>query len=40
MVLVASYIYGIWRLRQLGGPGVEEYKEDKKPPWKGQSRGF
>jgi len=39
-VLVASYIYGIWRLHQLDGPGVEEYKKGKKPPWKGQSRGF
>lgn len=39
-VLIASYIYGIWRLHQLRGPGVEEYKEGKKPPWMGQSRGF
>jgi len=39
-VLVASYVYGIWRLGQLGGPGVDEYKEGKKPPWIGQSRGF
>ncbi|HKK83150.1 MAG TPA: DUF3159 domain-containing protein [Atribacterota bacterium] len=39
-VLIASYIYGIWRLNQLGGPGIEEYQEGKKPPWKGQTRGF
>lgn len=39
-VLVASYIYGIWRLNRLGGPGVEEYKKGKEPPWKGQARGF
>ncbi|MGM0420794.1 MAG: DUF3159 domain-containing protein [Bacillota bacterium] len=39
-VLIASYIYGIWRLRNLGGPGVEEYQEGKKPPWEGQKRGF
>ncbi len=39
-VLVISYIYGIWRLNQLSGPGVEEYQEGKKPPWKGQTRGF
>jgi hypothetical protein len=39
-VLIASYIYGIWRLRRLGGPGIEEFKEDKNPPWKGQNRGF
>ncbi len=24
-VLVLSYIYGIWRLRNLNGPGVDEY---------------
>ena len=40
LVLVVSYIYGIWRLRKLGGPGVEEYKAGKEPPWKGQTRGF
>jgi len=40
IVLVLSYIYGIWRLRQLGGPGVDEYLEGKEPPWRGQTRGF
>jgi hypothetical protein len=40
MVLVLSYIYGIWRLRRLGGPGIEEYQEGKPAPWKGQTRGF
>ena len=39
-VLVISYIYGIWRLNQLHGPGVDEFKAGEKPPWKGQSRGF
>ena len=39
-VLVLSYIYGIWRLRQLGGPGVHEFRESKEPPWEGQTRGF
>jgi hypothetical protein len=39
-VLVLSYIYGIWRLRQLGGPGVHEFREGKEPPWEGQTRGF
>ncbi len=39
-VLIASYIYGIARLRRLGGPGVEEYREGKTPPYKGQTRGF
>ena len=39
-ILLISYIYGIWRLKKLGGPGVEEFKENKKPPWDGQKRGF
>ncbi len=40
VVLVLSYIYGIWRLRRLGGPGVEEFQAEKEPPWQGQTRGF
>jgi hypothetical protein len=40
LVLVLSYVYGIWRLRRLGGPGVDEFQEGKAPPWKGQTRGF
>lgn len=40
LVLVLSYIYGIWRLRRLGGPGVEEFEAGEEPPWKGQTRGF
>mgnify|MGYP001110069901 CR=1 FL=1 len=40
IVLVISYVYGIWRLRKLGGPGVEEYEAGKAPPWNGQTRGF
>ncbi len=40
VVLVFSYIYGIWRLRSLGGPGVQEFQAGKEPPWEGQKRGF
>lgn len=40
LVLITSYIYGIWRLNQLKGPGVEEFLSGKEPPWKGQTRGF
>jgi hypothetical protein len=40
IVLVGSYIYGIWRLQNLGGPGVDEFEEGKDPPWEGQKRGF
>ncbi len=40
VVLIITYIYGIWRLKKLGGPGVEEYRAGKEPPWEGQQRGF
>jgi len=40
VVLIITYIYGIWRLKKLGGPGVEEYRAGKEPPWEGQKRGF
>lgn len=39
-VLIISFIYGSWRLRQLGGPGVDEFREGTAPPWRGQTRGF
>jgi len=38
--LILSYLYGIWRLRNLKGPSVEEHREAKPQPWKGQTRGF
>lgn len=40
ILLLLSYIYGTWRLRNLGGPSVEEFRTDAQPPWEGQSRGF
>lgn len=40
IVLAVSYIYGIWRLHQLKGPGIDEYKSGKEEPWEGQTRGF
>lgn len=39
-VLVVSYIYGIWRLKNLGGPGIDEFRAKQDPPWKGQTKGF
>jgi len=39
-LLVASYLYGLWRLQNLGGPSVEEFKLDSPPPWESQRRGF
>ncbi len=40
LLLIGSYIYGTWRLRNLGGPSVDEFKSGAEPPWKGQQRGF
>lgn len=39
-LLAASYLYGLWRLRALGGPSVEEFRAGVPPPWGGQRRGF
>ncbi|KAF0227331.1 MAG: hypothetical protein FD133_1303 [Erysipelotrichaceae bacterium] len=40
IVLVLSYIYGIWRLKTLQGPGIDEYMAKKEAPYRGQNRGF
>ena len=40
IVLLLTYIYGTIRLKNLAGPGVEEFIEGKTAPWKGQTRGF
>ena len=40
VLLVVSYLYGTWRLRNLSGPSVGEFKQGAKPPWAGQQRGF
>jgi hypothetical protein len=40
LLLITSYLYGLWRLRNLGGPSVEEFKTGAEPPWQGQRRGF
>ena len=40
ILLVGSYLYGLWRLGNLGGPSVEEFKNGVPPPWQGQKRGF
>jgi hypothetical protein len=39
-LLIVSYLYGLWRLGQLKGPSIEEFKSGKAPPWDGQKRGF
>jgi hypothetical protein len=40
ILLVASYLYGLHRLRQLRGPSTGEFQAGAPPPWQGQSRGF
>jgi hypothetical protein len=40
VLLVVTYLYGVWRLKKLGGPSVEEFKSGKEPPWESQQRGF
>ena len=39
-VLIASYLYGLWRLRTLKGPSVDEFLAKKEPPYEGQKKGF
>jgi hypothetical protein len=40
LLLIGSYLYGLWRLRRLAGPSVEEFARGAEPPWQGQRRGF
>lgn len=40
LLLIFSYLYGTWRLAQLRGPSVEEFRSDTPAPWQGQRRGF
>ena len=40
LLLVISYLYGMWRLQNLHGPSVEEFKSHADPPWQSQTRGF
>ena len=40
ILLIVSYLYGTWRLGNLGGPSVDEFKAGAEPPWQGQERGF
>jgi hypothetical protein len=40
ILLVFSYLYGTWRLGNLQGPSVEEFRNQTPAPWQGQKRGF
>lgn len=39
-VLIVTYVYGLWRLKNLEGPGIDEFNQNKQAPYKGQTRGF
>lgn len=40
ILLAVSYLYGLWRLNELKGPSVDEFKRGVPSPWTGQRRGF
>lgn len=40
ILLIVSYLFGLWRLGQLEGPSIEEFEAKADPPWIGQTRGF
>lgn len=40
ILLVVTYIYGTWRLQNLRGPNLDEFKSGSPAPWQGQQRGF
>lgn len=40
LLLAASYLYGLQKLRAMKGPSVEEFEKQSPPPWTGQTRGF
>ncbi len=40
LLLIFSYLYGTWRLAQLHGPSVEEFRNETPAPWQSQRRGF
>ncbi len=40
LLSVFSYLYGTWRLAQLSGPSVEEFRNNAPAPWQSQRRGF
>ena len=40
LLLIVTYLYGIWRLRNLAGPSVAEFQAGTLPPWQSQRKGF
>ena len=40
VLLILSYLCGMWRLAQLRAPSVEEFRNGAPATWSGQRRGF
>ena len=40
LLLIVTYVYGTWRLRNLAGPSVAEFKAGAPSPWQSQRKGF
>ncbi|WP_051237898.1 DUF3159 domain-containing protein [Lacticigenium naphthae] len=40
ILLISTYVFGIRGLKKLSGPSVEEFLNEKKPPFEGQKRDF
>jgi hypothetical protein len=40
LLLIVTYVYGTWRLRNLAGPSVAEFKAGTPAPWQSQRKGF
>lgn len=40
ILLIITYVYGLYELRKLHGPGIDEFMQNKPAPYKGQTRGF
>ncbi|EXJ23895.1 putative CONSERVED INTEGRAL MEMBRANE ALANINE AND LEUCINE RICH PROTEIN [Alkalibacterium sp. AK22] len=40
ILLITTYVMGIRGLKKLSGPSVEEFMNNKQPPYEGQQKGF
>jgi hypothetical protein len=40
LLLIVTYLYGRWRLKNMKGPSVKEFKNNSPEPWIGQQSGF
>lgn len=40
LLLLITMLWGRWRLHVLGGPSVDEFRNNTPPPWNGQQHGY